>query len=55
LPRSRLIEDIIDPCVTRALDAFLAELDGVTVAELCLKAERQSVLGDRPDPVDFTI
>lgn len=55
LPRSRLIEDIIDPCVTRALDAFLAELDGVTVAELCLKAERQSAFGDRPDPVDFTI
>jgi Rrf2 family protein len=55
LPQSRLIDEVVGPCVTRALDAFLAELDGVSVAELCMKAEREAVFGDRPAHVDFTI
>ncbi|AMJ62310.1 RrF2 family transcriptional regulator [Bosea sp. PAMC 26642] len=55
LPRSRLIDEIVEPQVSRALDSFLTVLDGVTVAELCLKAEREAVFGDRPAHGDFTI
>src|SRR3712207_196595 len=39
LPESRLVDTVIEPVVKQAVDAFLAELDGITVDELCRQAE----------------
>jgi len=55
LPRSLLVENVIAPQVEQASQAFLAVLDGVTVAELCRQAEEtRSVDGDSKTN-DFTI
>ncbi len=53
--RSRLVEDIVAPALKRATDAFLAELDSVTVEALCQAAERQAVSGGPGSKADFTI
>lgn len=54
-PRSRLVESVIGPEVERALQAYLASLDGVTVAELCRRAEEADVVDDACTTADFTI
>ena len=54
LPESRLAEAVVAPLVTKGTDAFLAELDKVTVEDLCTKAQAESV-GEPTVPVDFTI
>ncbi len=52
-PRPAFVDAVVTPVLQPASDAFLAELDRTTVADLCACAES---LGLRPDPgLDFTI
>jgi Rrf2 family transcriptional regulator, iron-sulfur cluster assembly transcription factor len=49
LPESDLVEAVIEPVVKRAAEAFLAELDAVTVDDLCRKGDdsaRATALAD---------
>lgn len=55
LPHSRLIDEVVCPQVQRASDAFLAELDTVTVEELCRQAQAKAVFGKIGQDGDFTI
>ena len=54
LPESRLAESVVAPLVRKGFDAFLAELDQMTVEDLCNRAEEEAVV-DRSSSVDFTI
>ncbi|GHE46088.1 Rrf2 family transcriptional regulator [Camelimonas fluminis] len=55
LPESKLVEQVIEPSVKEAGEAFLARLDSVTIEDLCRDAEMKSVFGDVAVPMDFTI
>lgn len=55
LAQSRLIDEVICPRIQRASDAYLAELDGVTIEELCRDAETRGVFGKSGANSDFTI
>lgn len=55
MPHSRLVDDVIGPEVMRASQAFLAVLDGVTVEELCRRAQQEAVFGRVGLDADFTI
>jgi Rrf2 family protein len=55
LPQSRLIDDVVGPMLNRATEAFLAELDGVTVEALCRESEQKAVFGELGLKADFTI
>ena len=55
MPASRLVDVVVGPAVKAASEAFLAELEGVTVEDLCRQAEEGAVFGDVPASVDFTI
>jgi len=55
LPESGLVDAVVEPAVQRAVEAFLTELDGVTVDELCRQAEEGAVFGGVPASVDFAI
>lgn len=54
-PHSRLVDDVIGPEVMRASQAFLTVLDGVTVEELCRRAQDEAVFGAAAGDGDFTI
>ena len=54
LPESRLVATVIEPVVRQAADAFLAELDAVTVDELCRQADAKVAVGTA-EMADFTI
>jgi Rrf2 family transcriptional regulator, iron-sulfur cluster assembly transcription factor len=54
LPESRLVDDVVGPAVKKATDTFLADLDSVTVDELCRQAESIAAV-DIPENIDFTI
>ncbi|SCY51163.1 RrF2 family transcriptional regulator [Microvirga guangxiensis] len=54
LPESRLADVVVSPLVSRGTEAFLSELDKVTVEDLCAQAQAQAV-GEPTNPVDFTI
>ncbi|HZW47699.1 MAG TPA: Rrf2 family transcriptional regulator [Microvirga sp.] len=54
LPESRLAEAVVAPLVTKGTEAFLAELDKVTVEDLCDRAQSEAVI-EPTMPVDFTI
>ncbi|MGO4570612.1 RrF2 family transcriptional regulator [Microvirga sp. 2TAF3] len=54
LPESRLAETVIAPVVRRGTEAFLAELDRVTVDDLCHQAQAEAAVEPMPS-VDFTI
>ena len=54
LPESRLVETVIEPVVRQAADAFLAELDAITVDELCRQADAKVAVGTA-EMADFTI
>jgi Rrf2 family transcriptional regulator, iron-sulfur cluster assembly transcription factor len=54
LPESRLAEVVVQPLVKRGTDAFLAELDQVTVDDLCKRALAEAAV-EQTSPVDFTI
>jgi Rrf2 family protein len=53
-PESRLSERVIEPLVKRGTEAFLAELDQVTVEDLCHQAQAEAAVGQTV-PADFTI
>ncbi|MEZ0172510.1 Rrf2 family transcriptional regulator [Microvirga sp. TS319] len=54
IPESRLAEAVVAPLVTKGTEAFLAELDKVTVEDLCNRAQEEAVV-EATTPVDFTI
>ncbi|MBF9233209.1 RrF2 family transcriptional regulator [Microvirga alba] len=54
VPESRLAEAVVAPLIKRGTDAFLAELDQVTVDDLCHRAQAEGVV-EAMSPVDFTI
>jgi Rrf2 family iron-sulfur cluster assembly transcriptional regulator len=54
LPESRLVEAVVEPVVRQAAEAFLAELDAVTVDELCRQAGARVAVGT-VEMADFTI
>ncbi|HEU6442479.1 MAG TPA: Rrf2 family transcriptional regulator [Microvirga sp.] len=54
VPESRLAEAVVAPLVSKGTEAFLAELDKVTVEDLCNRAQAEAV-GEPAMPADFTI
>ncbi|WP_414472363.1 RrF2 family transcriptional regulator [Microvirga sp. M2] len=54
IPESRLAEAVVAPLVTKGTEAFLSELDKVTVEDLCTRAQDEAVV-EPSTPVDFTI
>jgi len=54
-PHSRLVDEVIGPEVMRASQAFLTVLDGITVEELCRRAQDEAVFGETRADADFTI
>ncbi len=49
------IETIIHPIVSRAGEAFLGDLEGVTIDDICREAGEKKVLHDEAAKPDFTI
>lgn len=54
-PESKLVEAVIQPLVEAAGQKFLAELDAVTVDDLCRRSAAQAVFDDLKAGADFTI
>jgi Rrf2 family transcriptional regulator, iron-sulfur cluster assembly transcription factor len=54
LPESALVEIVVEPVVKGATDAFLADLDRVTVDDLCRQAEQARAVAVPASP-DFAI
>jgi len=54
LPNSALVERVVGPLVARGTAAFLSELDGVTLDDLCARAQATGAAQGRSDG-DFTI
>jgi DNA-binding IscR family transcriptional regulator len=52
---SVLLERVIDPPVRRAGESFLADLDLITVEQMCETAEKTHVLDDEKVSGDFAI
>jgi Rrf2 family protein len=55
LPVSRLVETVIGPAVERATEAFLAELEGCTVEDLCERAVANKVFGAVPAGLEHAV
>lgn len=55
LPRSALVDAVVDPMMQQAMEAWLARLDAVTVADLCREAEERAATGKPMVSTDFTI
>lgn len=55
LPRSALVDAVVDPMMQQAMEAWLARLDAVTVADLCREAEERAATGEPMASTDFTI
>ncbi len=47
IPESALVDVVVGPMVAKAGAAFLRELDGVTVDDLCQQAEAKAVFERR--------
>ena len=52
---SRLMEKVVDPSVRKAGESFLANLDAVTIEDLCELADKENVLEDEKSVADFAI
>jgi DNA-binding IscR family transcriptional regulator len=52
---SVLLERVIEPAVSRAGESFLANLDSITVDQMCETAQRSHVLDDEKASGDFAI
>ena len=52
---SLLLERVIDPTVKKAGETFLANLDAITVENMCETAEQAHVLDDEKTAGDFAI
>ncbi|HEY8382278.1 MAG TPA: Rrf2 family transcriptional regulator [Microvirga sp.] len=44
LPQSRLVDEVISPAVKQASEMFLAELDALTVDDLCREADAKAAI-----------
>ena len=55
VPDSKLVDLVIGPIVAQAGQAFLEQLDKVTVDDLCAMADERAVQGASDGLVDFTI
>lgn len=55
LPRSALVDAVVDPMMQQAMDAWLARLDAVSVADLCREADERAATGKPAIDTDFTI
>lgn len=55
LPQSALVDVVIDPMMQQAMEAWLARLDAVSVADLCREAEERAATGKSAIDTDFTI
>jgi Rrf2 family iron-sulfur cluster assembly transcriptional regulator len=53
--RSKLLEKVIEPSVRRAGESFLANLDAISVEQLCEEAEKAQILAEERVSGDFTI
>jgi Rrf2 family iron-sulfur cluster assembly transcriptional regulator len=53
--RSKLLEKVIDPAVRKAGESFLANLDAITVEQLCEEAEKAHILEEDKASGDFAI
>jgi Rrf2 family protein len=53
--RSKLVEKVIEPAVRKAGQSFLANLDAITVEQLCEDAEKAQILAEEKAGGDFTI
>jgi Rrf2 family iron-sulfur cluster assembly transcriptional regulator len=52
---SPLVETVVQPMIARASEAFLQSLDGISVEDLCNKAEAEGLEGGYALNADFTI
>jgi Rrf2 family protein len=52
---SRLLEKVIEPSVKKAGEPFLANLDSITVEDLCESADKARILEDEKAMADFAI
>jgi Rrf2 family iron-sulfur cluster assembly transcriptional regulator len=52
---SVLLERVIDPAIRKAGETFLANLDSITVEQMCEKAEETHVLDDEKVSGEFAI
>ena len=52
---NRFIDMIVGPIVNRAGQAFLAELETVTIDDICQSANDKKIFSDNGPQVDFTI
>ncbi|MFZ1963484.1 MAG: Rrf2 family transcriptional regulator [Roseiarcus sp.] len=53
--RSKLLEKVVEPSVRKAGESFLANLDAITVEQLCEDAEKAHILAEEKADGDFTI
>ncbi len=53
--RSKLLEKVIEPSVRKAGESFLANLDAITVEQLCEEAEKAQILEEEKASGDFAI
>jgi Rrf2 family protein len=53
--QSKLLDKVIDPAVRRAGESFLANLDAITVEELCEEADKAQILVEEKSAGDFAI
>lgn len=53
--RSKLVEKVIEPSVRKAGESFLANLDAMTVEQLCEQAEKAQILEEEKASGDFAI
>jgi Rrf2 family protein len=52
---SKLLERIVEPNVRKAGESFLANLDSITVEQLCEDADKANILEEEKATGDFTI
>jgi Rrf2 family transcriptional regulator, iron-sulfur cluster assembly transcription factor len=55
IPQSALVDHIIAPVVAKASEAFLAELDKITVDDLCQQTTKHNATEGQSNLIDFTI
>jgi Rrf2 family transcriptional regulator, iron-sulfur cluster assembly transcription factor len=53
--RSKLLEKVVEPSVRKAGESFLANLDAITVEDLCEDAEKAQILDEEKASGDFAI
>lgn len=53
--RSKLVEKVVEPAVRKAGESFLANLDAITVEQLCEEAEKAQILAEEKVDGDFAI